>query len=146
MFRAVLCIVHAFFLKLLNMLREYSFCLQSFNLLNSLLCSFVGQKRRLGLILSLGMQSRSSQERDSTFCCCISVAAPGVTCRELPGSLGQVATDLLEGLGQTGVSNFLHLRAGARNIHCPVLIVSCRDVRSCRRTLQPVTEAGSCWC
>lgn len=46
-----------FFLKLLNMLREYLFCLQSFNLLGSLLCSFVGQKRWLGLILPLGMQS-----------------------------------------------------------------------------------------
>lgn len=97
--RAVLCILRVFFLKLLNMLREYLFCLQSFNLLNSLFCSFVGQKRCLGLILPLGIQSRSSHKGDFTFCCYISVAAPDVMCWEQPRSLGQVAVDLLEGRG-----------------------------------------------
>ena len=88
-----------FFLKLLNMLREYLFCLQSFNLLNSLLCSFVGQQRWLGLILPQGTQSRSSHEHESIFCGYISVAAPDVICWEQPGRLGQVAIDLLEGPG-----------------------------------------------
>lgn len=56
-----------------------------------------GQKRWLGLILPLGMQS--SHESGSTFCCYTSVPVPDVICWEQPGSLGQVAIELLEGPG-----------------------------------------------
>ena len=40
-----------------------------------------------------------------------------------------MAVDLLEGPGQTGVTNFLHTSAGTSNTYCPVLTVLCHYAR-----------------
>lgn len=107
------------------MLREYLFCLQSLNLLSSLLCSFVGQKKSLGLIFPLGMQSRSSHRHDPMFSSAFQWLHPA--------SLGDVAADLSEGPGMDWCKQ-KYLQP-----------CSCAGV-SCKRTLHHVAEAGSCWC